>query len=47
MEKRTFREDEKMDQEKTQNCHKSIPSILDPRHSEQPSDVTKIQSHLF
>ena len=36
--------DEKRDQEETQDCQKSISSILDPRHSEQPSDVTKIQS---
>ena len=44
MGKRIFREDEKKDQEETQDCQRSIPSILDPRHSEQPSHFTKIQS---
>ena len=44
MEKRIFRVDEKRDQEETQDSQRSIPSILDPRHSEQPSDFTKIQS---
>ena len=40
---RIIREDEKNDQEETQDCQRSISSILDPRHSEQPSDFTKIQ----
>ena len=40
MEKRIFREDEKRDQEETQDSQRSISSILDPRHSEQPLDVT-------
>ena len=44
MVKRIMREDEKKDQEETQDCQRSIPSIVDPRHSEQPSDFTKIQS---
>ena len=39
-----IREDEKRDQEETQDCQRSIPSILDPRHSEQPPELTKIQS---
>ena len=39
-----IREDEEREQEETQDCQKSIPSILDPRHSEQPADFTKIQS---
>ena len=43
MQKRIFREDEKREQEETQDYQRSIPSILDPMHSEQPSDVTKIQ----
>ena len=38
------REDEKKDQEETQDCQRSIPYILDPRHPEQPSNVMKIQS---
>ena len=42
MEKQIIREDEERDQEETQDCQRSIPSILDPRHSEQPSDFTKI-----
>ena len=42
--KQIFREDEKRDQEETQDCQKSISSILDSRPPEQPSDVTKIQS---
>ena len=33
-----------MGQKKTQDCQRSIPSIVDPRHSEQSLDVTKIQS---
>ena len=37
-------EDEKRDQEETQDYQRSISSILDPKYSEQPSDVTKIQS---
>ena len=37
-----LREDEKRDQEETQDCQRNIPSILDPRHSKQPSDFTKI-----
>ena len=45
MVKRIIKEDEKKDREETQNCHRSIPSILDLKHSEQPSDYTKIQSH--
>ena len=44
MVKRIIREGEKRDQEETQDCQKIIPSILDSRHSEQPSDFTKIQS---
>ena len=44
MVKRIIRKDEKRDQEETQDCQRSIPSILDPRNSEQPSDVTKIQN---
>ena len=43
-EERISREDEERDQEKTQDCQRSIPSILDPRHTEKPSDFTKIQS---
>ena len=44
MVKRIIRSDEKRDQEETQDCQRSIPSFLDPRHSEQPSDFPKIQS---
>ena len=39
-----LREDEKRDQEETQDCQRSISPILDPKYTEQPSDVTKIQS---
>ena len=39
-----IRENEERDQEETQDSQKSIPSILDSRHSEQPSDFTKILS---
>ena len=42
--KQILREDEKKDQEETEDCQRSISSIQDPRLSEQPSDVTKIQS---
>ena len=42
--KQILREDEKRDKEETQNGQRSISSTLDPRHPEQPSDVTKIQS---
>ena len=38
-----LREDEKRDQEETQDYQRSISSILDPRHSEQPSDFTKFK----
>ena len=34
----------KGDQEETQYCQRIISSILDPKYSEQPSDVTKFQS---
>ena len=44
MVKRIIREDEVRDQEETQDCKKSTPSILDPRHSEQPPNFTKIQN---
>ena len=44
MVKRIISEDEERDQEETQDCQRSIPFIKDPRHSEQPSDFTKIQS---
>ena len=44
MVKRIIREDEKRDQEETQDCQRNIPSILDPKHCEQPSDITKMQS---
>ena len=44
MVKRIMREGEKKDQEETQDYQRSIPSILDPRHSEQPIKFTKIQS---
>ena len=44
MVKRITREDEERDQEETQDCQRSVPSILDSRHSEQPSDFTKILS---
>ena len=44
MVKRIIREDEERDQEETQDCQRSTPSILDPRHSKQPSDFIKIQS---
>ena len=47
MVKRIIREDEKRDQEETQDCQRGIPSILDPRHSEQPSDFTKLQSQTL
>ena len=42
MGKRMIREDEEGDQKDTQDCQRSIPSILDPRHSQQHSDFTKI-----
>ena len=42
--KRIIREDEERDQEETQDCQRNIPSIVDPRHSEQPSDFTKIET---
>ena len=42
MEKQIIAEDEKRDQEVTQDCQRSISSTLDPRHTEQPSDFTKI-----
>ena len=42
--KRIIREDEERDQEEIQDCQRSILSILDAKHSEQPSDFTKIQS---
>ena len=44
MVKRIIREDEERDQEETQDCQRSSPYILDPRHSEQPADFIKIQS---
>ena len=44
MVKRIIRVDKKKNQEETQDYQGSIPSILDPRYSEQPSDFTKIQS---
>ena len=44
MEKLIFREDEKKNQEETQDCQRSIPSILDPWHSKQPLNLTKNQS---
>ena len=47
MEKLIFRDDEKKDQEVTQDCQRSIPSTLDPRHSEQPSDFTKFKVSDF
>ena len=34
-------EDVKRHQEETQDCQRSTCSILDPRNSEQPSDITK------
>ena len=42
--KQILGEDEKRDQEETQDWQRSISSILNPGHSEEPSDVTKIQS---
>ena len=42
--KRIIREDEKRDQEETQDCQRSIPSILDLRHPKQLSDFTKLLS---
>ena len=42
--KRIIREDEERDQEETQDCQRSTPSILGPRDSGQLSDFTKIQS---
>ena len=36
--KQIIREYEERDQEETQDCQRSIPSILAPRHSEQHSD---------
>ena len=42
--KRTIREVEERDKEETQDCQRSIPSILDARYSEQPADFKKIQS---
>ena len=42
--KQILSEDEKRDQEEIQDCQRSISSILDPRHSKQPSDVSKIES---
>ena len=42
MVKRIIREDKKRDQEETQDCQRSTPSILDPKQSEQPSDFTKV-----
>ena len=44
MVKRIIREDEESDQKETQDSQRSIPSVLEPRHSEQPSDFTRIQS---
>ena len=44
MVKRIIKEDEERDQEETQDCQRSIPSILDPRPSEQPANFIKIQS---
>ena len=44
MVKQIIKQDEERDQKETQDYQKSIPSILDPRHSKQPSDFTKIQS---
>ena len=44
MVKRIIREDEERDQEETQDCQRSIPAILEPRPSEQSSDLRKIQS---
>ena len=41
--KRIIREDEERDQEETQDCQRSITSILDPRHPEQPADFIKFQ----
>ena len=42
MVKRIIREDEERDQAETQDCQRSIPSIVDSRHFEQTSDFTKI-----
>ena len=39
-----IREDEERDQEETQDYQRSISSIVDLRHSEQPADFIKIQS---
>ena len=44
MVKRIGRENEERDKEETQDCQRSIPFSLNPKHSEQPSDFTKIQS---
>ena len=44
MVKRIIREDKDRDQEETQDCERSIPSILDPRHTEQTADFIKFQS---
>ena len=41
--KQILREDEKRHQEETEDWQRRIFSILDPRHSEQASDVTKFK----
>ena len=43
MEKRFFREDEKKNQVGTQDCQRSIPSILNPWHSEKRSTLQKFK----
>ena len=47
MVKRILREDKERNPEETQDCLRSISSILDLRHSEQPSDFTKSQSQTL
>ena len=42
MVKQIIRVDEDRDQKETHYCQRCIPSILDPRHSKQPSDFTKV-----
>ena len=44
MVKRIIRENQERDKQETQDCQRSIPSILDPSHSKEPVDFIKIQS---
>ena len=44
--KQIIREGEEKGKEETQDCQRSIPSILDPSHSGQPADFIKIRSPL-